>query len=702
MFGFFDVIQDILSNLRTFGLRDVIDIAVVSLAMYQILLFARKSRAGQLVRGLLLLLVFYALADVMQLRTVRWVLTNVMQIGFIAAIVLFQPELRRTLEHMGQSTNWTKLLFTTHRQDPTLRGAWQSAVVAICDAAEQLSDTRTGALMVLERMNNLDEIIRTGTPLSADVIPEMLGTIFYEGTPLHDGAVVIRDGRIVAAGCVLPLSNNLEMGKDMGTRHRAGLGMSENSDAIVVVVSEETGIISLAKNGVLIRRLDRQNLFNLLQEVLASMQKQTQPAEPVRKANGSIWDNRFFLGIVSVLAAVLVWMVVSTFLDPQGSFVIKDVSVNYGYQSTIYTSKGLDIVDQQAVDNVQVQADGNGTLIGKLSSSDIMVYPVYNGVQGAGKTTLRLEARITNTDYTNVGIKLTVLSPQTVDVVFDTVGEKTLPVTTDTSGITIADGFTLNRITTTPTEVTLTGPTSELDKISEVVAPVSHEGSLSDSVSTTASLELRDENGDIVTPEYTTLDSNTADINLTVYQVRELPLSIVFINAPSGFDTSYLKYSLSIPTLNVAGPAKTVGALTELSVAAFDLGREFAFDRDYQKNIELPAGVVSLDGVSAVTIRFDTTDMTSRTFTVTNIRTVNVPSTIDLEVLTTQIHQVTLYGPKSEMEELSADSILAQVDCQNLAVSVGQQTVAASIQVPSSSHIFAVGNYTVQCQASSQ
>ena len=112
--------------------------------------------------------------------------------------------------------------------------------------------------------------------------------------------------------------------------------------------------------------------------------------------------------------------------------------------------------------------------------------------------------------------------------------------------------------------------------------------------------------------------------------------------------------------------------------------------------------MVSLDGVSAVTIRFDTTDMTSRTFTVTNIRTVNVPSTIDLEVLTAQIHQVTLYGPKSEMEELSADNILAQVDCQNLAVSVGQQTVAASIQVPSSSHIFAVGNYTVQCQASSQ
>ena len=175
-----------------------------------------------------------------------------------------RQELRRTLERMGQSTMWANLLVGNRRSDPSLRGAWQSAVVAICDAAEQLSDTRTGALMVLERNNNLDEIIRTGTPMHADVIPEMLGTIFYEGTPLHDGAVVIRDGVIVAAGCVLPLSNNLEMGKDMGTRHRAGLGMSENSDAIVVIVSEETGIISMAKNGVLIRHFDRQTLYTRL------------------------------------------------------------------------------------------------------------------------------------------------------------------------------------------------------------------------------------------------------------------------------------------------------------------------------------------------------------------------------------------------------------------------------------------------------
>ena len=258
--------QNLLYQIPKIGISDIIDILVVSFLIYTVLRLVRSSSAARVAWTVLVLLIATWLTSVFDLYACNWILNKILELGFISLVVIFQPELRRTLERMGQSTMWANLLVGNRRSDPSLRGAWQSAVVAICDAAEQLSDTRTGALMVLERNNNLDEIIRTGTPLSADVIPEMLGTIFYEGTPLHDGAVVIRDGRIVAAGCVLPLSNNLEMGKDMGTRHRAGLGMSENSDAIVVGVSEETGIISLAKNGVLIRRLDRQNLFNLLQE----------------------------------------------------------------------------------------------------------------------------------------------------------------------------------------------------------------------------------------------------------------------------------------------------------------------------------------------------------------------------------------------------------------------------------------------------
>ncbi len=272
----------VFSKLQTFDLlRDLLDILIIALAFYGMFRIARKSRSGQLVKGIVLLLAFFTLAFLFDLRTVKFLLRNLLTVGLTAAVVIFQPELRRALERMGQTTAWAGKLFASRHRDPSLRETWRSAVVAVCDAAEQLSDTSTGALMVLERGNNLEEIIRTGTSLSANVIPEMLGTIFYVGTPLHDGAVIIRDGRIVAAGCVLPLSNNLEMGKNMGTRHRAALGMSENSDAIVVVISEETGIISLAKNGVLIRRLDRQNLFNLLQEEFI-------PPEPAAEEKGAL------------------------------------------------------------------------------------------------------------------------------------------------------------------------------------------------------------------------------------------------------------------------------------------------------------------------------------------------------------------------------------------------------------------------------
>ena len=184
----------------------------------------------------------------------------------LTLVVLFQPEIRRALERMGQTDQWAGKLFNIKGRynDPSFKGAWRSAIIAICDAAERFSETKTGALIVLERNTNLSEIVRTGTPVNSAVNLEVLGTIFYEGTPLHDGAAIIENGRIKAAGCVLPLSNNLDLGKDMGTRHRACLGIAENSDAIAVVVSEETGIISMAKNGVLIRHFDRQTLYTRL------------------------------------------------------------------------------------------------------------------------------------------------------------------------------------------------------------------------------------------------------------------------------------------------------------------------------------------------------------------------------------------------------------------------------------------------------
>ena len=275
----------IIANFQTFKFGDLVDIIIVAFALYHLLGFINRSRAGQQAMGAGVILMVYVVAVTANLRMVKFIMQQLFQIGFLAIIIIFHPEIRRALERMGQTDRWMATFFHSSRHvEPGLRGRWRSAILAICDAAERLSESSTGALIVLERHTNLSEIIRTGTVINSDVNPETLGTIFYEGTPLHDGAVIIQNGKIKAAGCVLPLSNNLDFGKDMGTRHRAGLGIAENSDAIAIIVSEETGIISMAKNGVLMRHLDRQSLYTRLQEEMLPQENDAYAAKGHHKS----------------------------------------------------------------------------------------------------------------------------------------------------------------------------------------------------------------------------------------------------------------------------------------------------------------------------------------------------------------------------------------------------------------------------------
>ena len=419
------------------------------------------------------------------------------------------------------------------------------------------------------------------------------------------------------------------------------------------------------------------------------------PNEP---HGSSLWDNRFFSIFLALIFGLATWIVVTVYIDPQGNVTRADVPINYSYSASTYINQGLDIVDKPDISGVTVRVEGNMTTIGSITASDIMVYPSYANVNGSGKVTLRLQAKIMNTSDFSGNIKCTVESPTSIDVVFDEVSEKTVPVTVDTSGVSVADNYMLNRTAAVPAEVTLRGPTSELDRISAVAAPITTDTALADTTTLPANLEMRDENGTVVTPLYTTMDNSSANVTLTIYQVRELPLSVNFIGTPKGFDVNSLKYTLSQQTLRVAGSARTISALDSLAVTDFDLAQEFELDRDYQRLIELPAGVVSLDGATNVTLSFDTDNLTSTKLNVSNIRAINVPSNYELQILSSLVSNVTLYGPAEEIKELSADSIVAQIDCQSLNLTAGQQTIPVTIQIPASSRIFATGSYTVQCE----
>lgn len=433
---------------------------------------------------------------------------------------------------------------------------------------------------------------------------------------------------------------------------------------------------------------------------MVSKNKASKPEQTTKKH--SIWDNKLFVLAASLLCAILSWSIVTLTLDPEGDKTFNVSEISYSYNSNLYTSLGLDIVKTEQVGNIQVKVEGSGTVIGQLQASDLIVYPNYSTVTGAGEQTLSLQARVSRSQFSTNNIDVQVVSPKQVMVVFDKVGEKTLPVTIESSNLSVADGYMLYRSSSVPAEVTISGPQSELDSITSVVAPVTVDDELADSTSVTTALEMRDVNGNVVSPQYASMDSSSANVTLTVYQVRELPLAIDFINVPTGFDTSSLKYSLSQETMVVAGPTRTVSALNELSVISFDLGQQFAFDRDYQLPVELPSGLVAQDDTTSVTLSFDTSDMASVTLNVPNIRTINMPSNYDITVQSERVSNVTLYGPKDEIEELLPDSVVAQIDCQNLQITAGQQTLPVTIQVPSSSRIFAVGSYTVSCQITSR
>ena len=259
--------QNIISNI---GINDVLDILIVAFLFYKLLGFIRETRAEQLAKGLLILVIVALLASWLHLYSLQWILSNLVNVGLIAIVIIFQPELRRLLENLGRN----KLISNFSGID--LEEA-EEITMELTEAMLSMSKTKTGALIVIERETALTDIIETGTVIKAGIQKEMIENIFYEGAPLHDGALIVRGDKLWAAGCVLPLTEDKKLSKELGTRHRAGIGITENSDALVFIVSEETGIISKAEDGKLERRLGKQDIEALLNGIYIVPEKDSLP-----------------------------------------------------------------------------------------------------------------------------------------------------------------------------------------------------------------------------------------------------------------------------------------------------------------------------------------------------------------------------------------------------------------------------------------
>ena len=291
--SFHDMKYAVVSVLSTLEFRDLVDLLALSYIIYLLLKLIRETRAGQLIKGILLLVAGYFISSFLKLKVIKYILEKVLDIGFLAMIILFQPELRRVLEKFGRTKLGVHFLGLGIYSDELVQ-KWNVAIEAICDSCVELSASCTGALIVVERQVRLGEQIETGTVLNAMPSKEIFGNIFYPKTPLHDGAVIMRDGIILAAACFLPKpQNDAIINKKLGSRHRAAIGMSENSDAVIIVVSEETGQISVAMNGVLTRDYTREKLKQLLKaEIFNDSENDENSSEENKNIISSLIERR--------------------------------------------------------------------------------------------------------------------------------------------------------------------------------------------------------------------------------------------------------------------------------------------------------------------------------------------------------------------------------------------------------------------------
>lgn len=267
---FSDFIYPLIDLVTHIKITDIIDILIIAYLTYKLYELMKETRAEQLVKGIFIIFIALRISEILNLRTFHWILSNTMTVGLMAIIVVFQPELRRILEQLGR-TNIMSRANSVSKESDTINEVVQASL--------SLSRQKIGALIVFERKTGINEIIQTGTNLNADVSRELLINIFIPNTPLHDGAVVIRRNYIKAAACFLPLTENKNLNKELGTRHRAALGITEKSDCLSLVVSEETGSISIAINSKLYRDLNEERLRNMLTQNLISEKTKSNPDE---------------------------------------------------------------------------------------------------------------------------------------------------------------------------------------------------------------------------------------------------------------------------------------------------------------------------------------------------------------------------------------------------------------------------------------
>lgn len=700
MSRFFDFIENNFGSISSFDKiqwMDIVEILLIAVFVYQFMLWIRNTRAYSLLKGILIVVLFIFIAYFLQMNTILWLVYNAGGYAITAVLIIFQPELRKALEELGHKKIVSSIIpFDSSKNENEGRYS-DRTVNEIVRATFEMAEVKTGALIVIEEETVLNEFIRTGIALDSLISSQLLINIFEHNTPLHDGAVIVRGDRIIAATCYLPLSDNLSLNKNLGTRHRAGVGISEVSDSLTIIVSEETGRVSVARNGKLQVGLTKEEL----KDVLVEEQNKNNQEKQKHKSKLKLWKglvkneknmiNKFTLKVLSLIIAILIWLLVRNVDDPIVVRTFYEIPVSI--ENASYLAENLEIpllVDGK--DTVKVRVKGARSVVSKLKKEDIKAVADMTQIISKDTTPIMVPVEVTGTGISDSDITVRPRNIQ-VDIEKQKSVEKTIAVST---GDTQPDkDYEIGNLKANPEKVTISGPETIINKIDKVVALIDVTGRKESNIEIKSQLKIYDKNLDELSPkqlEYLNIkeiSDNTIRIQAQFWKVKQnVKIKAEYSGEPKrGYEVDSI--NLVPDTISVAGTDEALkkleqeGNTLEIPGKYIDVTDKTG---DFEQNIDLsellPEDlklVRDLNSSVIATVKILPYNSRDYEVSVTQIEADNKAEDLDLVF---QDEQITIRAKAKEqdLDSLSAANIQVQIDLSGYGE--GEYEVPVTVTLP--------------------
>lgn len=700
MSRFFDSIENNFGSISSFDKiqwMDIVEILLIAVFVYQFMLWIRNTRAYSLLKGILIVVLFIFIAYFLQMNTILWLVYNAGGYAITAVLIIFQPELRKALEELGHKKIVSSIIpFDSSKNENEGRYS-DRTVNEIVRATFEMAEVKTGALIVIEEETVLNEFIRTGIALDSLISSQLLINIFEHNTPLHDGAVIVRGDRIIAATCYLPLSDNLSLNKNLGTRHRAGVGISEVSDSLTIIVSEETGRVSVARNGKLQVGLTKEEL----KDVLVEEQNKNNQEKQKHKSKLKLWKglvkneknmiNKFTLKVLSLIIAILIWLLVRNVDDPIVVRTFYEIPVSI--ENASYLAENLEIpllVDGK--DTVKVRVKGARSVVSKLKKEDIKAVADMTQIISKDTTPIMVPVEVTGTGISDSDITVRPRNIQ-VDIEKQKSVEKTIAVST---GDTQPDkDYEIGNLKANPEKVTISGPETIINKIDKVVALIDVTGRKESNIEIKSQLKIYDKNLDELSPkqlEYLNIkeiSDNTIRIQAQFWKVKQnVKIKAEYSGEPKrGYEVDSI--NLVPDTISVAGTDEALkkleqeGNTLEIPGKYIDVTDKTG---DFEQNIDLsellPEDlklVRDLNSSVIATVKILPYNSRDYEVSVTQIEADNKAEDLDLVF---QDEQITIRAKAKEqdLDSLSAANIQVQIDLSGYGE--GEYEVPVTVTLP--------------------